>query len=386
MIELTPGLNAPLPTSILNVSVNVDGSADISAFRLHADGKTKDDLDFIFYGQKDSGDGTVKMVAEGMKTVFEVDLLNLKSDIQRIAFTVTVDIGTIMSLGAVSVSVGQGTDVLVRGNVPQGRSEAALILGELYRRNNEWKFRFVSQGFNGGLAPLAEHFGVDISGDGLPVQETVSAPDPASEPMPINLSKITLTKSRPSISLEKRNQSYGMMKINLNWNQKDSVFGSFFGFGGSKAIDLDLGAFVRLKNGRRDVVQALGNGFGSYSQVPYVQLQGDDRTGAVSDGEWLYINGEKWDEIEEVLIFTFIYKGVPNWAETDGVVTLHMPDQPPVETPLSEGNKQGRMCAIARLVNNNGQLKIERVNQYFKGHKFMDEAFGWGFRWTQGSK
>ncbi len=71
--------------------------------------------------------------------------------------------------------------MLVHGNIPmQRRSEAVLILGELYRRNNEWEFRFVSRGFNAGLTSLAEHFGVDISG----------AESPAPETKPINLSKI----------------------------------------------------------------------------------------------------------------------------------------------------------------------------------------------------
>ena len=382
-IQLTPGGNAPLPTAVLSVSVNTGQKADVSSFRLYADGKTKNDPDFIFYGQKSNDDNTVNLVSEGLRTVFNVDLLRLKVDVQRIAFTATVDTGTIANLGSVSISVAQGANVLVTADVPMnGRTEAALILGEVYRRNNEWKFRFISQGFNGGLAPLAEHFGVDIADQSAPASQ--AAPAPASKP--INLSKITLTKASPSISLEKRNNSYGMMKVNLNWNQKHSGSVGFFGFGKSKAIDLDLGAFVRLKNGYRDVVQALGNGFGSYAQAPYVQLQGDDRTGAVSEGEWLHINGGNWDEIDEVLIYTFIYEGVPNWAETDGIVTLHMPDQPPIETRLTEGQNQGGMCAIARLVNVNGQLKVERINQFFKGHQFMDEAFGWGFSWSQGSK
>ena len=184
--------------------------------------------------------------------------------------------------------------------------------------------------------------------------------------------------------MEKRDSFYGMMKVNLNWNQKSSG-GGLFGFGKSCAIDLDLGAFVKLKNGEKYVIQALGERFGRYDFAPFVELQGDDRTGAISDGEWLHINGSKWAEIGEVLIFTFIYEGVPNWVETDGVVTLHMPNQPPVETNLTEGNNQG-MCAIARLVNVNGVLKVERINKYFKGHKYMDKAFGWGFRWTRGSK
>jgi hypothetical protein len=38
-----------------------------------------------------------------------------------------------------------------------------MIFGELYKRNNEWKFRAVGQGFNGGLGPLARSFGIDVA-------------------------------------------------------------------------------------------------------------------------------------------------------------------------------------------------------------------------------
>ena len=103
-------------------------------------------------------------------------------------------------------------------------------------------------------------------------------------------------------------------------------------------------------------------------------------------GEWIYINGREWKNIKQILIYAFIYEGVPSWDKTDGVVTIHVPDQPPIETRLTEGNNGRGMCAIARLVNEQGAIKVERINQFFKGHKDMDNAFGWGFRWTAGSK
>ena len=165
-IQLTPGGNAPLPTTEVSVSVKTGKAADVSAFRLYAEGKTKKDSDFVFYGQKINDDNTVKLVSQGLDTVFNVDLIRMENDVQRLAFSATVDAGTISNLGTVSISVAEGDNVLVQAEVPMaGRTESALILGELYRRNNEWKFRFVSQGFNGGLAPLAEHFGVDITSD-----------------------------------------------------------------------------------------------------------------------------------------------------------------------------------------------------------------------------
>jgi len=115
-------------------------------------------------------------------------------------------------------------------------------------------------------------------------------------------------------------------------------------------------------------------------------LQGDDRTGAVSDGEWIHINGAEWKNVREVLVFAFIFEGVPSWENTDGIVTMHVPGQPPIETLLTEGNNRQTMCAIARLVNESGAIRVERINRYFGGHQDMDQAFGWGFRWKSGSK
>ena len=132
-------------------------------------------------------------------------------------------------------------------------------------------------------------------------------------------------------------------------------------------------------------MQALGNRFGSLDRPPYVHLSGDDRTGAVADGEWLHINGSRWKDIAEVLVFAFIYDGVPNWDATDGIVTLHVQGQE-IETRLTDGNPRHGMCAIARLLNDGGSIRVERINRYFPGHRDMDRAFGWGFQWTAGRK
>lgn len=387
-MNLTPGGNAPVPTQELRVRVSSGGPVDASAFRLYADGKVQGDADMVFYGQLRNDDGTVSLVSEGQYSTFTVALNRLKSEVQKIAFTVTCDAGqTISGLRQLSIDVEQGAISLVSGVVElSGRQEAALILGEFYRRNNDWKFRFVAQGFNGGLKPLAEHFGVNIADE--PAPSALPSPPPVVTPPPvetrISLSKVSLTKEKPAISLTKRD-NFGEIRINLNWHRGSGKSG-FAGMFGSKGVDLDLGAFVELQDGYKSVIQALGNAFGDYHNEPYVQLKGDDRTGDVSDGEWLHINGREWKQIREVLIYAFIYKGVASWDQTDGVVTIHVPDQPPIETRLTEGENRRTLCAIARLVNENGAIKVERINQYFKGQDEMDRAFGWGFRWSAGSK
>lgn len=391
-MTMTPGGNAPIPSQVITVRVLSGVAVDASSFLLYASGKVQGDADMVFYGQPVNDDGSVKLSAAGLDTLFAVDINRLRPEVQRLAFTATCDGSqTLADLKRLAIQVEVNGAVLLSGEVDvSGRQEAALILGEIYRRNDEWKFRFIAQGFNGGLKPLAEHFGVNISDSPVPAQP-VAAPQPApalaSTGVKISLSKVSLTKEKPSISLAKQD-NFGLIKINLNWNQSRGSSGGVFGgmFAKSKGIDLDIGAFVELQDGVKGVIQALGNTFGRLNSAPFIELQGDDRTGQVTEGEWLHINGGEWKKIRQVLIYAFIYEGAASWDKTDGVVTLHIPDQPPIETRLTEGSNRHNMCAIARLVNEGGSIKVERINQFYNGHKEMDTALGWGFSWSKGSK
>ena len=413
---LVAGANAPLPTDNISIRIMSQNPIDCAAYRLTTQGKVRGDGDMIFYGQTRSDDGSVSFRGHESDGFFDINLPVQSAGIDKIALAFS-SAQTLAQLGDVDIQVLQGSQVLITCQLSStGRNEKAIILAECYRRQGSWKFRFIAQGFEGGLKPLSEHFGVEIA-DEVPVQaqnqsintqnpintqkassvpQTSTPPAiPASSTNPsINLSKITLTKNKSSINLTKRDD-FGKISVNLNWNQnpntnqqapKKGLLNDLFKQKGSDGIDLDVGAMVHLKNGQKTLIQALGNRFGSLTSAPYVLLRADDRTGQVSGGEWLDINGQQWSQIEEVFIFAFIYEGAPNWAETDGVVTIHVPDQPSIETRLTEGTGDLPMCAIARLVNQNGSINVERINQYFKGHQDMDKAFNWGFSWQRSSK
>ncbi len=374
--NLVPGQNCAVPADTLSVAVRAGAAADFSAFRLFAGGKTRKDADFVFYGQKTNDDGTVELSQESAAAMFRVALPRLAPDVEKIVLAVTSDYPSLASLGFLELDILQGSASLARCRLETAaRDEAALILGEFYRRNGQWKFRLVAQGFRGGLRPLAEAYGVDVADD---------APAPPPPPAPtVNLSKIVLTKSAPRVDLNKRAVGKGVFRVNLNWN-KTPGSGGFFRR--SAGVDLDLAAYVRLRSGEQTIIQALGNHFGDLERPPYVKLLGDDRTGSRAEGEWIHINGQRIDELEEVIIFTFIYSGIPNWQATDAVVRLEISGQPEIETRLSEGSNALPMCAIARLRTTGNDLRIERLDRYFSGHREMDRAFGWGFSWKAGSK
>ncbi|MCK9902943.1 Tellurium resistance [Parafrankia colletiae] len=214
---------------------------------------------------------------------------------------------------------------------------------------------------------------------------------PAAGP-PVSLSKVTLTKSAPSVSLSKQGGG-GRLHVNLNWDQNSA--GSGGGKGGflkrvlsaaGGGIDLDLACLFELADGRSGVVQALGNAFGSFDNPPYVQLDADDRTGATAGGENLHVNLSRVAEIRRLLVFAFIYEGVASFDQANAVVTLTPAQGAPIEVRLDERAGGSRMCAIALLTNTGNDFTVSREVRYVGGHRELDTAYGWGLNWSAGRK
>ncbi|MFT7053937.1 MAG: tellurite resistance protein TerA [Psychromonas sp.] len=367
MEMLIIGANSALSTLQFTLKHSLSRKADVSVFCLNTNGKVNGDEGMVFYGAPNSACGSVKISDSSI----EFDLNAVPSHIKKFAITATLDQGVF----------GEQDDIRLKGTdfecllETQARSERALILLEIYKHNNAWKVRCVGQGFNGGLQPLAELYGVDIAAD-TDIAAADETPVPKPIVPPVNLSKISLTKSAPKVDLSKRAGDLGLIKVNLNWNKKA---GGFF----ASKIDLDLGAFIELNNGHRQIIQALGN---SFECSPYIELLADDPTGASQEGTWLHIDGNKLQDVKQIIIFAFIYKGVTNWHKIGAKVTLHVPEMPPIETKLTEQDKNKSFCAVAAISVNNGFVNVEQLNRLFLGHEDCDEGFGWGFNWKLGSK
>jgi tellurite resistance protein TerA len=387
-MELERGANAVVDAAEVTVRISyavpAGVEADASAYLLGENGKVRGDHDMVFYNQVAGADGAVRFSPQpGAGGQFAVSLLGLPKEVARIVFCVTVDQAgasgrTLASLASPRIEVADASGSLAASYGPDlnGANEAAMTFGELYRRGGDWKFRAVGQGFNGGLGPLARSFGIDAKDE--------APPPPSVTPearRPISLSKVNLEKRGQAISLEKRGSTFGEIVVNLNWSRGKRGF-----FGGGSAIDLDLGCLLELADGQKGVVQALGRQFGSFHDLPFIQLDGDDRTGDVSRGETMRINGAQWSQIQRVAIFANIYDGVPNWQQTDGVVTVTMPDQPPIEVRMTEGRNNMRLCGVVLLENDSGRLKATRIVEYYRDQSELDQAHGWGLRWVAGSK
>lgn len=363
-------------------------SVDMSCFGVDGNNKLSDDRYFIFYNQKTSPCGSLTSLGQkdGDQEQFQIDLAHLPPTVRTLVFVITIDgNGTMSQIRDGYLRLLDQHTELARFTFSSAdfKDEKAIMVGEIYFKE-VWRFAAVGQGFNGGLSALLNYFGGEEVVEKVAENKAVAAPPPPK----VSLSKITLEKRGDKISLEKPKDAggYGRIVCNLNWTSGNKQKKGLFGGVSSKGIDLDLGCLYEMANGSKLVVQALGNCFGSYDNAPYIHLAGDDRTGASSDGEFLYINGNHINDIKRICVFAFIYEGVVNWAQADAFVTVTVPGHPVIEVRLDAQQNNLGMCAIAMIENDQGRLKLTKLSEYFKGHIDLDQRYNWGMRWAAGSK
>ena len=157
-----------------------DGSAqfdlDAAAFMLDKTGKVRSENDFIFYNNT-TGEGVTHTgdnrtgEGDGDDEQIIIDLNLIPADIDKIAFTVTIDKADErnQNFGMVENSYIRLFDEvsgkeLIRYDLGEDYSiETAIVVGELYRNNGEWKFNAIGSGFQGGLAALCANFGISVA-------------------------------------------------------------------------------------------------------------------------------------------------------------------------------------------------------------------------------
>jgi tellurium resistance protein TerD len=160
------------------VTTGVDYDLDASAFLVGESGKVRGDADFIFYNQLVSSCGSVEHTGDnrtgagaGDDEALKIDLEKVPEAIRRIVVCVTID-----DAEARKQNFGQVSDAFMRivnldNDIEIARfdltedysTETAMIFGEVYRHNGEWKFKAVGQGFAGGLEAMCNQFGVNVA-------------------------------------------------------------------------------------------------------------------------------------------------------------------------------------------------------------------------------
>lgn len=153
-----------------------DFDLDASAFLVGSNGKTNNDLDFIFYNNLEHSTGAVIHTGDnrtgegdGDDEKLIVEFAKIPSDIDKIAITVTIydAIARAQNFGQISnafvrVVNEETNEEILRYDLSEDFSvETALVFCEIYRNNGEWKFSAIGSGFQGGLSALCKNYGLD---------------------------------------------------------------------------------------------------------------------------------------------------------------------------------------------------------------------------------
>jgi tellurium resistance protein TerD len=155
-----------------------DFDLDASLFLVQATGKVPGDDHFVFYNQLRSPCGSVEHTGDnrtgegdGDDEALNVNLNAVPQNITRLVVAVTIhdaearrqNFGQVE--GAFMRIVNSETNAeIARFDLSEDYStETAMVFGEVYRHNGEWKFKAVGQGYAGGLHALCLQHGVNVS-------------------------------------------------------------------------------------------------------------------------------------------------------------------------------------------------------------------------------
>lgn len=328
---LAKGQNGPLNVNEVQVSVQLNAAADLSALLVTDSGKVRSDADFVFFNQPTGPGVRLQPGQAGQPASLSVSLSAVPSDITQIRAVITLDDAntTFGQSAAPTAHVSDGAgNSLYEYRIDGLATESIVIALEFYRRQDSWKVRAVGQGYAGGFAALVTDHGVSVEDSAPSAPQQTSTPNypppvvpaPAVSPPAVAVppppaasrGEVSLTKGRP-VSLSKGQKvtlrkdggvALGRIRMGLGW---DPVKGR--GMFGNRTPDIDLDASAVLFADDRIVDVCY---YGQLkSKDGSVQHQGDNLTGeGEGDDEVIVVDLQRIPpHVSTVMFIVTSYKG-----------------------------------------------------------------------------
>jgi tellurium resistance protein TerD len=161
----------------IRTTTGADFDLDASAIGVKADSKVLTDQHFVFFGNLKSPEGAIEHTGdnltgegEGDDEQIKVALSSVPAEVEKIVFPVSIydaqnrnqSFGQVSNAFIRVVDQANGTELARYDLGEDASTETAMIFGELYRHNNEWKFRAIGQGYASGLRGIAQDYGVNV--------------------------------------------------------------------------------------------------------------------------------------------------------------------------------------------------------------------------------
>lgn len=171
-----PGLNNTGIGLGWDVNATDTGSAfdlDASVFMLGVSGKIPSKKYLVFYNNLESPDGSVKSMGDsktgegtGDDETIQIDLSLVDASVQEIVFVVTIheaddrkqNFGQVRNSFIRIYDNSTGTQVAKYELGEDFSTETAIEFGKLYRKDGDWRFQAVGQGYKAGLQKFVDQY------------------------------------------------------------------------------------------------------------------------------------------------------------------------------------------------------------------------------------
>ncbi|MBF6074862.1 TerD family protein [Nocardia beijingensis] len=175
-MKLSKGANAAVPTSLLAVVVSwrSEHAVDAHALLLDASGSVRSDRDLVFYNAPRHVSQAVTLDQEPAPGTarLSISLPRTEADVDRIVVSGSVEDATFGDIDGLTVAVHSADGAIATFEIDDADAVQALMFGEFYRRDGQWRFRAIGQGWSSGLAGLVTEFGVQVNDPEAPVRTT----------------------------------------------------------------------------------------------------------------------------------------------------------------------------------------------------------------------
>lgn len=323
-----------------NKEMEIDGAA----FLLEESGLCRNDESFVFYGQPSSKEGSVKHfgTTTGQNEI-HLSLNEIPTTIHKVALTLTIHEG---ENNGQSFSAVSSASLLLKDQLSgeilfsftfgeELQQETAIVVGEFYRHNGEWKLNPVGSGFNGGLPSLCENYGLDVMSE-----PTVPVPvEKKEEVKPL----IVTLKKKETISIKKT----AKVVATLEWKSDK---------------DLDLYCFYVTKDGQEGKVYY--KNLGSASKSPFITLDGDSMN---SGKETITVHNPSQLNYVLFAAYSAVSNGIGSFKAMNAKAVVDNQMEQKITSPLFEDNEFAYWVAIAKIdFTDMDEMKVSHVETYSK--------------------
>ncbi|WP_377519004.1 TerD family protein [Priestia megaterium] len=154
-----------------------DFDLDACPFLANKSSQVVNDEEFVFYNNLKSPNGAVEHTGDnrtgagdGDDEQIAVDFSLLPDHVEKIGISVTIhdadargqNFGQVSNAFVRLIDAETNEEVLRYDLGEDFSIETAVVVCELYKHGNDWKFNAIGSGFSGGLADLCRNYGLSV--------------------------------------------------------------------------------------------------------------------------------------------------------------------------------------------------------------------------------